>query len=159
MTAIATEAGVSRPTLYAHFPHREAVLEAAMAEAANRLVERVWAVGERAETGGEFVVEAMMVALAEFPVDPVLSLIASPGADTAAWARDSLSPASVSVGRRFLAPLERLAPEVADDMDEITETAIRFLLSLLLFPDPVPRAPDDQRAYLRRRLVPALGLT
>lgn len=159
MSAIAAEAGVSRPTLYAHFPDRDTILEAALTEAANRLVERVWALAADVETGADFVVEAMMVALEEFPADPVLSLMARPGPDTAAWASDSLSPASLAVGKRFLAPLERLSPESAGEMDEITETTIRFLLSLLLFPNPVPRSAEEQRAYLHRRLVPALGLT
>lgn len=158
MSDIAEAAGVSRPTLYAHFPRREVILEAAMERAANQLVERICALAEGAVTAADYVVEAMMAALREFPADPVLSLIATPGPESASWMPDSVTPAAVSVGRRFLAPLEDLAPGLGPELDEITETTIRFLLSLLLFPNPQPRPDAELRSYLHRRLVPALGL-
>lgn len=158
MSDIASAAGVSRPTLYGHFPNREAILEAALEEAANQLVERVWERAGVARSAADFAVEAMMAALEEFPADPVLSLIANLGPDVASWAPGTVAPESLEVAKRFLAPLEDLVPGIGPEMDEIAETTIRFLLSLLLFPNPVPRTPDEQRAYLRRRLVPALGL-
>lgn len=158
MSDIAEAAGVSRPTLYAHFAKREVILEAAIERAANRLVERIRALADGASTAADFVVEAMMAALREFPADPVLSLVATPGPETSSWIPDSVTPAALSVGKRFLEPLETLAPGIGSDLDEITETTIRFLLSLLLFPNPIPRSDAEMRAYLYRRLVPALGL-
>src|SRR5579863_4076387 len=56
-TAIAERAGVSRPTLYAHFPSRSDLYEQVVAEAANEITTRVVDRAASARTGAEFVVE------------------------------------------------------------------------------------------------------
>ena len=44
-----------------------------------------------------------------------------------------------------------------DEALEAIEVYTRFITSLLLAPDP-PRGREQLRAFLKRRLVPALGL-
>jgi hypothetical protein len=44
------------------------------------------------------------------------------------------------------------------DLDEITETTVRMLLSVLQFSSPRVATDGKLRAYLRRRLLPAIGL-
>src|SRR5271154_4307999 len=44
------------------------------------------------------------------------------------------------------------------ELDEMTETYMRFLLSLLTFESTATRSQDSLRSYLHRVLVPALGL-
>ena len=41
ISAVATEAGVSRPTIYAHFPDRQRLLEALVARTVGRVMEAV----------------------------------------------------------------------------------------------------------------------
>ncbi|MDT7664406.1 MAG: hypothetical protein QOD04_3962, partial [Pseudonocardiales bacterium] len=45
-----------------------------------------------------------------------------------------------------------------DDLDEIAETMVRFLFSLVMFESERSASDDRLRGYLHRRLVPALGL-
>jgi hypothetical protein len=45
------------------------------------------------------------------------------------------------------------------DLDEVTETTVRILLSVLQFSSPRVATDAKLRAYLRRRLLPAIGVT
>ena len=57
-------------------------------------------------------------------------------------------------------PIENLVEATGWDereADEVTEVALRFVLSLFTAPGPA-RSRAELRAFLERRLVPALGL-
>ena len=49
-------------------------------------------------------------------------------------------------------------PEALERLDEIIETLVRFLLSVLSYSSENTRDDDRLRAYLRRTMLPALGL-
>jgi AcrR family transcriptional regulator len=79
----------------------------------------------------------------------------------AGWVPPMLGPEAISLAVAFLEPLKRFVPSLAEDPDEleeVAETALRFLSSVLEM--ETPRVQDEARlaSYLRRRLVPALGL-
>ena len=46
-----------------------------------------------------------------------------------------------------------------DNLDEVTETMVRFLLSVLNYRSENTRDDERLRAYLRRTMLPALGLS
>jgi hypothetical protein len=50
-------------------------------------------------------------------------------------------------------------PEAIERLDEIIETLVRFLLSVLSYSSENTRDDVRLRAYLRRTMVPALGLS
>jgi AcrR family transcriptional regulator len=158
LSEVAARAGVSRPTVYRHFGSREQLVSAALLRLSEEIVQRVWAAAGQATTAAELVVEATIRARYEFRTQPALAPIAFPESGSFGLARASLSTDAVSLATRFLAPLLDHQPELADEMDEIAETVIRFLLSLVWFDGDAGMDDDRLRGYLHRRMVPALGI-
>jgi AcrR family transcriptional regulator len=152
-SSIAERAGVSRPTLYAHFPSRQELHEAAVRAAAAEITTRVVARASSARTGADFVVEIVASCILEFRENPSTSAIGlvRPGG--------VLAPESLAITTSFLGPLLDMEPHLEPEIEEIAETMIRFLLSFVMFDSERTRTPRKLRAYLRRRLVPALGLS
>lgn len=153
ISEVATQAGVSRPTVYAHFRTRDDLFAEVSGRAAQRISERVVAkASETATSGAEFVVEAVVAAVREYRADPSASLVGlvRPG--------QALAAESVEVSRAALVPLLRWEPQLADELDEVAETVMRFVVSLLVDDGSRHRGDDDLRAYLHRRLVPALHI-
>lgn len=156
---IAHEAGVTRPTVYAHFADRHAVFHAAFLEATARL-----AVGARdamleKPTAGERAIEAVAYFVLELPRDPCLKLTLTDdglGEFTSQAVRaDAIGLAQAAA---ILAPMFDLAPALRRQSAEVVEVIVRFALSLLTVPGPDHRTPAQLRAFLRRRLLPAIGL-
>lgn len=126
-----------------------AVIERAAMTIVERLVERA----SRASNSSDFILELVLTGVYEFRSDPATSLLGLvlPGVSP-------LSAEALAIARTFLQPLLRYEPTLATELDEIAETIVRFLLSLMMFESPRSRSPRALRAYLTRRLLPALGL-
>lgn len=156
ISAIATIAGVSRPTVYAYFDTREALVSVALEKAGASIAERVVAVARRrSKTAGDFAVEALIAARREFRAEPALHPISRAPAD--AWAANqALSESSLQIARVILEPITSYDPSLVARLDEITETLIRWLLSLLIFDSDRTSSDTKLRAYLRRSVVPAI---
>jgi AcrR family transcriptional regulator len=160
ISGVATAAGVSRPTVYSHFSTREELIAEALARAAETVLERVMSRALKARTAEVFVNEAFVAARQEIGRDPSMSPIAEIGADSPWLIAGALSPQAVAMAKRCLQPLLHYEDgRYADiDLDEITETTVRMLLSVLQFSSPRVATDAKLRAYLRRRLLPAIGL-
>ncbi|MBX6389131.1 MAG: TetR/AcrR family transcriptional regulator [Frankia sp.] len=157
ISAIATIAGVSRPTVYAYFPSREELLATALERAGATTAERVVAAARRrAKTAGDFAVEALVAARREFLADPALNPLARPPLDP--WpVSQALSEQSLEIARRILEPIVTFEPALQCRLDEISETLVRWLLSLLMYESDRTSSDAKLRAYLRRVVVPALA--
>lgn len=158
ISAVADRAGVSRPTVYAHFGTREELISAAIEHAASEMIDRVVRSARRTKTAAEFVVQVTMSAREEFRANPALAPLAYPERGSIQFARGSLSPYAIEVAREFLRPLAEYEPRLVEDLEEISETLIRFLISLVLFDSETASSSARLKAYLHRRLVPALGI-
>jgi AcrR family transcriptional regulator len=156
ISAIATIAGVSRPTVYAYFDTREALVSVALERAGASIAERVVAAARRrSRTAGDFAVEALVAARREFRAEPALHPISQAPADP--WAAgQALSEESLRIARVILEPIVGYDPSLGPRLDEITETLIRWLLSLLIFDSDRTSTDAKLRAYLRRSVVPAI---
>jgi AcrR family transcriptional regulator len=150
--AVAREAGVSRQTVYAHFPTRDDLYSAVMIDAANVLVDRNLTRVRDAETGAELVLSLMVSCVRDFREDPTTSAIGlvRPG--------QVLAPDALAIVKGFLAPLVELEPQLEPDLDEVAETMVRFMLSFVMYDSERTRTDEALRGYLERRLLPALGL-
>jgi len=157
IAAVATEAGVSRPTVYRYFSDHQALVDATLLHAGRDLSERLGAQLRRLSEPAEMAVEALRFVLREIPQEPVLG---------AMWREAVLDASSVaSITRRPALDWSRHAVQdlvhaagwSAEAADEAVEVMLRMLLSLLAAPEP-RRSDAALRAFLMRRLVPALGL-
>lgn len=158
ISSVAETSGVSRPTVYAHFGTREQLMSAALQRTADRVLTRVTEQARGAATAADYVVEVVLAARTEFRHQPALAPVAFPQRGTILFDGDVLGPRALAMTRSFLAPLLEFDPRLAPQLDEIAETSIRFLLSLILFDSDNSRSDSRLREYLHRRLVPALGL-
>lgn len=102
-------------------------------------------------------VEAVLFALREMPADPVLRQAWDAPLVEAAIVRSFSGPLALSLCSDALEGLAASAGWSAAETREATETMLRFVLSLLLAPEP-RRSERALRNFLRRRLVPSLGL-
>jgi AcrR family transcriptional regulator len=157
MAGVATEAGVSRPTVYRYFADRRALLEAALFYAGRSLAD---AIGERLRTHAtpaEKAIEAMLFVHGEIPRDPVLGALWGATLLDAFAVAGITRPTAVAWACHALKDLVHSAGWSRDEAEEAVETMLRTLLSLLVAPEP-RRSEPELRDYLMRRLVPALGL-
>jgi AcrR family transcriptional regulator len=157
IASVADEAGVSRPTVYRYFVDRDALVEAALLRAGAAQLAKMKAHIAPFSTAEEKAVEAVRFALREMPGDPVLRQAWNAPLVEAAIVQGFTGPLALSLCSDALETLSAAAGWSDAEAREMTETMLRFTLSLLLAPAP-ERSERALRAYLRRRLVPALGL-
>ena len=112
---------------------------------------------EALPTAADMIVEAVVVAVHEIPNDPVLRAIWSSATVDATVVAVFTEEPAVAWARECLAPAVSMAGWSDSEADEALELALRMVLSLLITSAP-HRTPRDLRAFLRRRLVPGLGL-
>jgi AcrR family transcriptional regulator len=155
---IAREAGVTRPTVYSYYASRDDVIGAALLKSAYAFAERMKRHLEKFETPAERLVEAVIFALKQLPHEPYLALITE--ADLADLVNDQALTSTkgqeicLDIFRTVLAGRH----DLFDDLPEIIEFTVRVLLSLLMLAGPFERSDREMRAFLSRRLLPAIGL-
>jgi AcrR family transcriptional regulator len=153
ISAVARRAQVSRPTVYAYFPERSDLQNAVALRVAEHLTRRVATSLPRVKNGADFVVEIMSTWIAAYRQDQALSSLGLLGSPDTTFA-----PETIAMVVQFLEPLVDLEPRLASEIDDVVETLIRFLLSLVEFPSRNTATEGALRSYIRRWLVPALGL-
>jgi AcrR family transcriptional regulator len=157
ISAIAREARVSRQTLYNHFETKQEVIELALETAASNAAERIMGAAKANTSAAGFVVELCLSCLDEYTrnpaISPVIPLLQGDDARKTVLATHGLA-----VARHFVEPVLSYVPDRASDLDEMTETLLRFVLSLLTLESDITKSPDALRRYLHRVLVPAMGL-
>ena len=157
VAAVAAEAGVSRPTVYRYFADRQALVEATLMHAGRDLAERLGARLRRLVAPAEMAVEAMCFVLQEIPREPVLGAMWTEAVLDAGAVAGLTRPTALAWSRDAVQDLVRAAGWSGRTADEAIEVMLRMLLSLLAAPEP-RRSDAALRAFLMRRLVPALGL-
>ena len=157
MSDIASAAGVTKPTIYNYFASRDELLHSALGRAGRALGERLVEHARSFPTPADQLVEAVLFCLREIPNEPGLAVTSSSESD-GFGARVALRPAGLEIARHVLGELFVDRSEHPEDIDEIAEILIRWMLSLLTLDGPAPREEDEIRALLHRRMVPGLGL-
>lgn len=160
ISSVARLSGLSRPTIYAHFGTLDQLVAEALEKAAVQVISRVIErAREEAATAADYVVEVMVAARAEFRRSPALAPIAFPQHGTILFDGNAVGPGALELSRSFLLPLLEFQPELEPDLEEIAETCLRWLVSLVQFESARSRSDAKLRAYLHRHLIAGLGVT
>ena len=154
---VALEAGVSRPTVYRYFKDREELIRSVLLQAGLRLANEVQQHIRAFEAPGEKIVAATLFTLRAIRENPVLRQVWQPAMFDANVLKGFTQPASITFTRVALAEIIDATGWDEEEAAESMEFMLRMILSLLATPEP-RRTEDELREFLRRRLVPALGL-
>lgn len=162
---IATEAKVSRATIYRYFDNRDELVLAVVLRSLERSgdgnLSDFFAEADTPSRFGDAVVTAMVHLLDRLRHDPKLEVLLN--RDTAGVS-GAISGASEALFSFVLADWRPLMTSAqadglvrADlDADELSEWLLRCLLSLLTVEGPRQHSVEDERRLLRTYLVPAL---
>jgi AcrR family transcriptional regulator len=162
---VATEASVSRATIYRYFSNRdELMLEVLLRELARSFDVDLADFVTQATTTQEFaraIVESSAYLLATIRGNSKLQVLLNQEGNTVAATVAGASPAFFVAVREdlrpHLEPAQRaglLRPEL--DLDEASEWILRSILSLITVEGPVHRSAEDEKELLTTFLVPAL---
>jgi AcrR family transcriptional regulator len=154
---VAQEAGVSRPTVYRYFKDREELIRSVLLQAGLRLANEVQEQIRAFDDPGDKVVEATLFTLRAIRENAVLREVWQPAMFDAYLLQGFTQPASIMFTRVALSEIIESTGWDEDEATEAMEFMLRMILSLLAAPEPV-RSEVELRHFLRRRLVPALGL-
>lgn len=151
ISSVATQAGVSRPTVYAHFESLEDLIHEAVIEGTSILLEALKAHARQFATPRERVSKAFLRLLDL--ADQVDVLRKPMSFEIAASDRDRIPDEAIIAARQVLD--EMLGDQIKDDKlaNERAETGVRFFLSLAAY-----RKTEDVEGYVDRVVLPALGL-
>jgi AcrR family transcriptional regulator len=153
---IAREAGCARQTVYNYYKNRDAVIIAALVEAAGEFSKKLIAHIEKFKTPGDRAVEAMMFTLNQLPNEPYLQLITDPKLAPLFNSKMFYSELCLGTITKTASYCVKDVPELVEQSSEIGEVMTRFFLSLILIKSP--KNDEEMRAFLRRRLLPGLGI-
>jgi AcrR family transcriptional regulator len=159
IAAVSRASGVSRPTIYAHFASLDDLIHEAVQSAAVELSNRLGREITGIEHPGDRLVEFVVAAHREFRADPVVGLLMDVTVAPGLSHHGTMPAAMFELSRGPVAAVLRNDPGALARLDEIIETTMRFLLSVLTYRSENTATDDRLRAYLRRALVPALGLS
>lgn len=154
---IALEAGVSRPTVYRYFKDREELIRSVLLQAGLRLANEVQEHIRSFADPGDKVAEAALFTLRAVRENPVLRQVWQPAVFDAYLLQGFTQPASIMFARVALGEIIDATGWDEAEATESMELTLRMILSLLAAPEP-ERSESELREFLRRRLVPALGL-
>jgi AcrR family transcriptional regulator len=159
LSDVATEAGVTRQTIYRYFPRLADILSAVaiagVEEFAGRMERHLTSFGSPAEVA----VESVVFGVRAVPDEPYLSLLLQAGEGDfftgAVTSREWLA-----LGARILrnVPVDWASAGVTteEDFAELAEILMRLFLSFLRYPSEPALTDDELRKLVRRWIGPAL---
>lgn len=155
---IARQAGVTRPTVYSYFSNRDEVVRAALLQSAYAFGARLMEHLALFPTDAERVTEAVLYSLRVLPDEPCLALITDPELTPLVNAHTLTTPEGLGMGTAVFRMMLPGREHSDDEMEEMAEFSIRFMISLLTMSGPRARDEAALRGFIQRRLLPGLGL-
>jgi AcrR family transcriptional regulator len=157
IAAIASEAGVSRQTVYRYFSGRDELAKRAIFATAEALLEKITGHIALLTDPADVIVEALVLGLAEIRSDRVLRAIWDSASPDTTVAEIFTHPTGIAWARHANARAIELAGWSEDYADTAMEFVLRIGLSLMISAPP-ERNDDELRVFLYRHLIPGLGL-
>ena len=158
MNDIAYEARLARSTVYSYYKSREEVIKSALILSAYSFGEKLFEQINHYETAEERLIEAVIYTLQAVPNEPFLAIISETALTDLVREETLTNPVGVDMGTVLFGSIFQDDSYSLEELKEISEFSIRFLLSLLLVESPQERNEKDLRGFVARRLLPAVGL-
>lgn len=155
---IATTMGISRQTIYNYFANKNELFDAIFSREAITLADKIARHIETFKTLDDKFTQAFLCAIEEFPQHPVLSHVITSGGQflrEVGHSRERMQ----AFGELVLYQVFDEHPQLRKNAGEICEFLSRNIISFLVMPDPNPRSPKELEGYVRRRLLPGLGIS
>jgi len=150
-------AGISRQTLYNHYRNRDDIIRDAFMREGARISQACAAhIAQYPGVEDKFV-KGMLFMYQSLPQNPVLNLIVLHHQEFLEAIGFSVTPLD-QFGQLCFAQVVQEHPELKEEFREISELWSRAVLSFLLFEGEDKRSPSELEGFVRRRLVPGLGL-
>ena len=158
MNDVAYEARLARSTVYSYYKSRDDVIKSALILSAYSFGEKIFEQINRYETAEERLIESVIYTLSAIPDEPFLAIISENALTDMVREETLTNPEGVDMGTVLFDTIFQDERYSLDELKEISEFSIRFLLSLLLVESPQERSEEDLRGFIARRLLPAVGL-
>ncbi|BBH18519.1 hypothetical protein Back2_28060 [Nocardioides baekrokdamisoli] len=154
---VARSSGVARQTIYAYFPDRDSLTNAAVDFAAIQVTRDVIARTESCDSAADALVEALVAFYLAAKTDPAVGQVVAMTLHPRTADRGTIPSEAMRLVRSFVRP--RLVIGRSDaELDEVAEVFLRYLLSVLAYSSTNTETVESLRTFLQRRMVPALGL-
>ena len=158
LSEVATELGVSRPTVYRYFPSTDELLSAVgqhvMQEFSNELRARLEAITDPVE----WIIEGIAIPIEWLPSRPHMTLLLAAGR-AEPFARGFTSPVAVEMTRAAFRASSidwRALGFSRTELDELIDLMLRLIASMLIDPPDPPYTKVKLRRYVRRWIAPAI---
>lgn len=158
---VATTARVSRATVYRYFADRDELILVVLQRDAGRFLDRLTTVIAGQPDLASALVEGVLYTIDAVRTDDNLAMLFVPEAVGITTAVAGASEVLFGLTAELLRPVFEAASAAGElragvDLDDAAEWVQRAVLSLLTFPGPVERSPEELRRFLRTFLVPAV---
>lgn len=155
---IAKQAGVTRPTVYSYYPSRDEVIRAALLQSGYAFGERVIDHIRGFASARDRLLEAVLFAIEQLPLEPYLTLITRSDIPSQFYEDALIDNEGLHICLAIFDAVFEDSPRSDQDTLDIMELSIRLTLSLLVLRGPTTRSTAELRGFLERRLLPAAGL-
>ena len=157
MQHIAAKSGIVRQTVYNYYSNKNELLAATFQREGIKLAEAVAAQIKPLPTVEEKFVQGFVFVVENFGRNPVLAKVIEPGSDFLGTVGMVHYPFA-AFGQLVFHDVFEANPALAAQAEEISELWVRNSMSLLTMPAAKQRTAQELADYVRRRLVPGLGL-
>lgn len=158
---VATEARVSRATVYRYFEGRDELLLGVLMREGRRFLDRLADIFTNEPNFGVALVEGTIFTIAAIREDDKLALLFTPDAAGTTGSVAGSSEAIFALTADFMRPFIEAATASGQlrpglDVDETSEWTLRTVLSFLMVQGPTERDEFAVRQYLNTYLLPAV---
>lgn len=158
LSEVANEIGVSRPTIYRHFPSTDELLSAVGQYVMQEFSDQMRAHLREITDPAEWVVEGIATPIEWIPARPHMMLLLATGRSEH-FARGFTSSVAVDMTRGAFRDSSIDWPALGfsnKDIDELIDLMLRLIASMLIDPPDPQYSKAKLRRYLRRWIAPAI---
>lgn len=157
MQHIAERSGIVRQTVYNYYSNKNELLAATFEREGIKMANAVAEAIKAFATTEDKFVEGFVFVVDNFPRNPILAKVIEPGSDFLATVGHAHYPFA-AFGQLAFHEVFAANPALMAQSEEISELWTRNTMSFLSMPGPEQRSHAELAAYVRRRLLPGLGL-